>query len=104
MLTWFYMQSAGSSMHDIVAHDLQQIPRILATIRSLMCVLRARLMLQKGIGPKIRVCKPALALITSVHARKEWDMLGQTSLGDAMGKNCLTSLAFYEALKVTCVC
>jgi hypothetical protein len=97
------MQMAGSSMCDIVAQDLQEIPRVLATIRSVMCVLRARLILQKGIA-KILVCTPALALITSVHGRKEWDMLGNTSFGDAMGKNCLTSLAFYEALKVTCVC
>jgi len=37
-MTWFYMQTAGSSINDIVAHDLQQIPRVLATIRSLMCM------------------------------------------------------------------
>jgi hypothetical protein len=63
------MQMAGSSMCDIVAQDLQEIPRVLATIRSVMCVLRARLILQKGIA-KILVCTPALALITSVMAEK----------------------------------
>jgi len=62
------LQMAGSSMCDIVAQDLQEIPRVLATIR------------------------------------KEWDMLGHTFLGDKMGKNCLTSLAFYEALKVARAC
>jgi hypothetical protein len=42
------MQMAGSSMRDIVAQDLQEIPRVLATIRSVMCVLRARLILKRA--------------------------------------------------------
>jgi hypothetical protein len=79
------MQMAGSSMRDIVAQDLQEIPRVLATIRSVMCVLRARLILEKGIA-KILVCTPALALITSVMAGKNGTCWAKHSWGTRWAK------------------
>jgi len=40
MLTCMYMQRAGSGMQDLVAQDLKEIPRVLATIRFLMCAIQ----------------------------------------------------------------
>ena len=91
-------------MRDIVAQDLQEIPRVLATIRSLMCCVKSTCDASKG----HRSEDPCLHTCTCSHhqryCRKEWDTLGQPFQGGKMGKNCLTSLAFYEALKVACAC